>query len=79
MARKLSRRKQTAYAIVGMGLASGIAAVLLWPYLQRLRQTPLVLASSRGKVLPGTRHIVFSTPGEEYLEPGFDTSYGQEG
>ncbi len=37
MRRKLSRRKKVSYVIVGAGIATGLAAVLIWPLIQKLR------------------------------------------
>jgi hypothetical protein len=44
--RPLSRRKKTAAFVAVTGIASGIAVVILWPYIQRLRQTPSITAGT---------------------------------
>jgi len=41
--RRLPRYKKTAILVAGVGVATGVAAVLLWPQIKRLFQTPLVL------------------------------------
>ena len=40
--RKLPRYKKTAILIAGIGVATGVAAVILWPQLKSLFQTPLI-------------------------------------
>lgn len=40
--RKLARYKKTAILIAGVGVATGVAAVILWPQLKSLFQTPLI-------------------------------------
>lgn len=34
--RRLSRRKRTGYFVVGMSIATGLAAVLLWPKVKTM-------------------------------------------
>lgn len=46
--RKLARYKKTGILIAGIGVATGVAAVLLWPQIKKLFQTPVI------KVLPPT-------------------------
>jgi hypothetical protein len=40
--RRLPRYKKTALLIAGVGVATGVAAVILWPQLKSLFQTPLI-------------------------------------
>ena len=40
--RRLPRYKKTGVFLAGTGLAIGLAAVILWPQLKRLFQTPLI-------------------------------------
>lgn len=40
--RSLPRYKKTAIVIAGVGVATGIAAVLLWPQLQKLFHNPAI-------------------------------------
>jgi hypothetical protein len=40
--RKLPRYKKTAILIAGVGVATGVAAVILWPQLKKLFQTPVI-------------------------------------
>lgn len=48
--RRLPRYKKTAVFIIGAGVATGLAAVLLWPQLKKLLQNPSVKG-----MLPGTQ------------------------
>lgn len=38
----LPRYKKTAIVIAGVGVATGIAAVILWPQLKKLFQNPVI-------------------------------------
>jgi predicted phosphoribosyltransferase len=38
----ISRRSKTSYLVVGMGIAGGIAAVLLWPRIRALFTHPSI-------------------------------------
>lgn len=45
--RRLPRYKRTGLVIAGVGVATGVAAVILWPYIKKLLQQPSV------SLLPG--------------------------
>jgi len=47
--RRLPRYKRTGIVIAGVGLATGLAAVILWPYIRKLFQQPSV-ALGPGKI-----------------------------
>ena len=38
----IARRQKTVIALAAMGVATGAAAVLLWPYLKRLMLKPTI-------------------------------------
>lgn len=40
--RKTPRYKKTAFFIAGLGVASGLAAVVLWPHIKRWLQKPSI-------------------------------------
>ncbi len=42
MRRRPSKRSKTTFVLVGMGVATGIAAVLLWPQLRSFQVSSLI-------------------------------------
>lgn len=40
--RKLPRYKRTGIVIAGVGIATGLAAVILWPHIKKLFQQPVI-------------------------------------
>ncbi len=44
--KKLSRRKKTGVYIAGIGIATGIAAVLLWPKIRAAMQQPTIIVGT---------------------------------
>jgi hypothetical protein len=68
----LPRYKRTGFLIAGSGLVIGLAAVILWPQLKRLFQTPAVKG-----MLPGTQVGNQIWDGQKWVDENdyFDPSY----
>lgn len=70
--RRFPRYKKTAILVAGVGVATGVAAVILWPQLKKLSQTPTVKG-----MLPGTQvgSQIWDgekwVPEDQYIDPDF--------
>jgi hypothetical protein len=67
--RKLARYKRTGIVIAGVGVALGVAAVILWPQLKKLFQNPsiTVLTPTITPLPPTADAISGSLPYEQLM------------
>lgn len=72
MRRKMSRQKRTGFLIAGVGLATGVTALILWPRIKKLFTTPTVTGMIPGtkignKIWDGRKWV----REDEYIDPDF--------